>query len=246
MRGGIGCMSPSGPFLRAGLTVFAAGALAQCASTKIIPSSEFPAEYWQTAGPDDSSYLLAPGDTVDIVVHSAPELSRTLDIGPDGRLRLPLAAPVIAQARTAEEVAVSLEFALKDELNDPAVDVVPTKFASQQIFVGGEVRDPGMFDLPGQIDPLQATILAGGITRDGRDREVIIIRRLPGGEVRSVVFDLRAGAFNPELAAFLPLRRFDIVYVPRTRISEQNQFVQQYIRSALPIEFSLFYDIRGQ
>jgi protein involved in polysaccharide export with SLBB domain len=238
-------MFRSRPIFRTSLAVLAAGSLSQCATSRVQPSAEFPAEFWHNAGPEDSPYLLAPGDTVDIVVHSAPELSRTLDIGPDGRLRMPLAAPVIAQARTPEEIAISLEFALKNELNDPDLDVIPTKFASQQIFVGGEVRTPGMFDLPGQIDPLQATIMAGGVTRQGRIREVIIMRRLPGGEVRSVVFDLKAGTLDPEFASFLPLRRFDIVYVPSTRISDQNQFVEQYIRNALPIQFSLFYDVRS-
>jgi protein involved in polysaccharide export with SLBB domain len=218
--------------------------LAPACAAPIKPSAEFPAQRWQHATSADDDYLLAPGDTVEIVVHSAPELSRTLLIAPDGRIRMPLAGAVQANARTADEVAAALRAALTGELNDPDLEVIAVSFASQRIFIGGEVSAPGMFDLPGQIDPLQAVVMAGGFTNDARTREVIIIRRLPGGEVRSVVLDVKAGVNDPELATFLPLRRFDIVYVPRTRIAEQNQFVQQYIRNALPIEFSLFYDLR--
>ena len=130
-------------------------------------------------------------------------------------------------------------------MKNPDLDVFITEFGSQQIFVGGEVNTAGMLPLPGQIDPLQAVILAGGFTNEARRKEVVVIRRLPGGEVRSIVFDLQSGVFDPEFATWLPLRRFDVVYVPKTRIASQNLWVQQYIRQALPIEFSLFYDVSG-
>ena len=131
------------------------------------------------------------------------------------------------------------------ELNDPDVDVLLTGTASQRIFVGGDVAAPGMFDMPGQIDPLQAIIMAGGVTETGNARTVVLMRRMPGGEVKSAVFDLKAGVYDPNLADWSPLRRFDVVYVTRKRIADQNLFVRQYIRDALPIDFSLFYDIRG-
>ena len=227
------------------LSILATAIALSACGTKPKPSAQFPTENWHYADRQDDTYLLAPGDSVDIVVHSAPELSRSVVIAPDGRIRMPLARPVTAIAHTSDEVAASLSAALASELNDPDLDVIPTAFASQRVFVGGEVRTPGMVELPGQIDPLQAVLMAGGFTTDAKQREVIIMRRLPGGEVRSVVLDLKSGVRDPELAAWLPLRRFDIVYVPRTRIAEQNQFIQQYIRNALPVEFSLFYDLRG-
>jgi polysaccharide export outer membrane protein len=36
----------------------------------------------------------------------------------------------------------------------------------------------------------------------------------------------------------VPLRRFDIIYVPRTGIANADLFVLQYIRSLTPIDFS--------
>jgi len=180
-----------------------------------------------------------------VVVHTAPELSRELIVAPDGRIRMPLAGSVMAMALTPDELADVLRGALASELVDPDLDVVTTGFASQKVFVGGEVREPGMFDLPGQIDPYQAIVMAGGLTRDAEPKEVILIRRLPAGEVRSARIDIRSGLRDAAYSSWLPLRRFDVIYVPRTRISEQNQFVQQYIRNALPIQFSLYYDVSG-
>lgn len=209
------------------------------------PSPEFPVDTWRLDDGRDVPYLLAPGDTVEVAVYSAPELSRTVEVAPDGRIRLPLAGPVPAAARTPKELRSAIIQALSADLKQPDLDVLVTGFGSQQIFVGGAVTSPGLIDLPGQIDPLQAIIMAGGMTPEAREREVILMRRLPGGEVRTALIDARAGLEDPALAGWLPLRRFDVIYVPRSRIAEQNRFIQQYVRNALPIQFSLFYDIAG-
>jgi len=202
----------------------------------------FPATPWADASLSGPAYLLAPGDRIEVIVHTAPELSGEFLIAPDGRIRMPLAGPVMAMTLTPEELAAILSHALASELIDPSLDVSVIETAPQKIFIGGEVRAPGMFDLPGQIDPLQAILMAGGLTRDAAPEDVLLIRRLPGGEVRSAVINVKAGLTDPALASWLPLRRFDVVYVPRSRISEQNQFVQQILRTALPLPFMVFYD----
>lgn len=216
--------------------------LGACGSTP-VPSAEFPASDWNYADGKDESYLLAPGDTLDVVVHSAPELSYTVKIAPDGRISVPLSGPVTAAARSVEEVRLALMSALSSELIDPDLDVIVTDFASQKIFIGGEVKAPGMQALPGQLDPLQAIIMAGGFTDRADTRQVLLMRRLPAGEVKTVKFDIHAGLLNPENANWLPLQRFDVIYVPDTNIARQNRVVQQYIRNALPIDFLFFYGL---
>lgn len=213
---------------------------ATCASA---PEASPPPPAWTEAMPAEAPHLLAPGDRIEVIVHTAPELSGEFLIAPDGRIRMPLAGPVMATALTPEELASRLSTALAGELIDPSLDVSVIETAPQKIFIGGEVRAPGMFDLPGQIDPLQAILMAGGLTRDAAPKDVLLIRRLPGGEVRSAVINVKAALTDPALASWLPLGRFDVVYVPRSRISEQNQFVQQILRTALPLPFMVFYDV---
>ena len=36
----------------------------------------------------------------------------------------------------------------------------------------------------------------------------------------------------------MPLRRFDVIYVPRSGISNAGLFVQQYLRDLVPVQFS--------
>lgn len=216
-----------------------------CQSAEPVVSDPFPQQDWRHEDGQDPFYLLAPGDQLEVIVHTAPELTRTVTIGPDGRFRMPYSGPITAAARTVDEVRSGVQTALASELRDPDIDVLLAGTASQRIFVGGEVENPGLFDLPGLIDPLQATIMAGGVTDAGRASSVILMRRMPGGEVKSTVFDIKAGTYDPGLANWAPLRRFDVVYVTRKPIADQNLFVRQYVRDALPIDFSLFYDIAG-
>lgn len=218
------------------------------------PSADFPQGDWPLyAHADwndlqpDPYYRIGPGDVLELTVYSAPELSREMvRVGPDGRIRLPLIGPIMAAARTPEDLEAAVRSAYMTELRDPNIDLLVTSYTSQQIFVGGEVMDAGLIDLPGQIDPLQAIIMAGGITDRANRSEALILRRLPGGELRTAVVDLRAGLSDPNLADWGPLQRFDVVWVPRSAIANQNLFIQQYVRDALPIQFSLVYDLAGR
>lgn len=219
--------------------------LSACQTSEPVQSEIFPEQDWRHEDGADAVYLLAPGDQLEVIVHTAPELTRTVTIGPDGRFRMPYTPPVTAAARSVDEVRDAVMAAMATELKNPDIDILLAGTASQQVFVGGEVTNPGLFDLPGQIDPLQAIIMAGGVTDSGRPRHVVLMRRMPGGEVKSVAFDIKDGIYDPQLASWTPLRRFDVVYVTRKPIADQNLFVRQYIRDALPIDFSIFYDIAG-
>ncbi|MEQ1781246.1 MAG: polysaccharide biosynthesis/export family protein [Hyphomonadaceae bacterium] len=192
---------------------------------------------------EDQAYRFYPGDKFRMDVRTAPELSAELTIAPDGRITLPTIGPVMAAGQTVRELQTTLEDIYGNELRDPAMVITPTAFGSQKVFVGGEVKQAGVFELPGEIDVLQAILLAGGWTNEGQPTHVIIMRRQPGGEMMTRVVDVRNGLARHDLYDIGPLRRFDVVYVTRSPIADENLFVKQYIRDALPMDFSLFYDV---
>lgn len=213
---------------------------------KPVPSPDFPVGTWQSQSAVGDPYLLWTGDTIDISVTTAPELSRAdVVIGPDGRVQIPFVGSVQAAGRTVERLQSDISTGLSTELRDPRVFVAATEFGSQQIFVSGDVVQPGLFALPGQIGPLQAITMAGGLNDRANSEKIIILRRLPGGELKSAVYDIKGGIVDPRVATWGPLQRFDIVYVTRTWIAAENLLVEQYFRNALPVDFSLFFDVTG-
>jgi polysaccharide export outer membrane protein len=208
-----------------------------------VQSPDFPIASYPDWTADDAAYRFYPGDKFRVDVRTAPELSADLTIGPDGRVSLPLFGPLMASGQTVRQLQASLEDVYGNELRDPSLVITPTEFGSQKVFVGGEVKDPGVFELPGEIDVLQAILLAGGWTEEGKPTHVIVMRRQPGGAMMTRVVDVRNGLGRAELYDIGPLRRFDVVYVTRKAIADENLFVKQWIRDALPIDFSLFYDV---
>lgn len=206
-------------------------------------SADFPVGSWPGWKVDDQAYRFYPGDKFRVDVRTAPELSGELTIAPDGRVALPTIGAVMAGGQTVRELQTTFEEIYGNELRDPSLVITPTDFGSQKVFVGGEVKAPGAFEMPGDIDVLQAIVMAGGWTDEGKPTHVIVMRRTPGGERMTRVVDVKNGLARQDLYEIGPLKRFDVVYVTRKIIADENLFVKQFIRDALPIDFSLFYDV---
>jgi polysaccharide export outer membrane protein len=192
----------------------------------------------------EPQYMLYPGDQIDIVVQTAPELSRTLTIGPDGRITMPMSDPIMAAGRSIPFVQQALTAEMAKQLRDPTVAVTSRAFGPQQIFVGGQVERQGSYTLPGPIGSLEAIFMAGGFLSSAKTSQVAIMRRAPNGGLMLRVIDHKHGLNNiRSYADNMQLRRGDIIFVPRSTISEVGLFMQQYFRDALPVDFSLSYNL---
>ncbi len=189
----------------------------------------------------EPEYKLHPGDQLDIVVSSAPELSRTLTVGPDGRVVMPMSKPIMAAGKTFTQVQGALSAELATQLRDPTLAVTPRAYSPEQIFVGGQVGQPGTYTLPGRVGALEAILMAGGMRPSARARSVAVLRRAPNGGMMIRTVNIRNGILNiREYDDNLQLRRGDIVFVPQTTISEVGQWVQSF-RATLPVDFNLSY-----
>jgi polysaccharide export outer membrane protein len=219
---------------------------AGCAATA---KSAEPVEQTQAIAPfpaweeTDPAYRVYPGDQIEVSVISAPELTRTVVVAPDGRISMPLVAPLMAADRTTEEIRDALLSAYGPHLREPIIEVAARGFASRQVYVGGEVERPGLIDIGAGADAMQAVIQAGGFRTSARRDAVLILRRTPGADSSVYRANLTDGAFRNGLSALGPLHRFDVIYVPRKPISKVGLFMQQYVREALPVQFSLYYDL---
>lgn len=190
------------------------------------------------------AYRFYPGDEIEVTVFSAPELSRTVTVAPDGRISLGLIEPVRAADLTAPELRDALVAAYAPYLRTPEIQVLPRSFQSRQVFVGGEVARPGIYEMRAGIDAYQAVVMAGGFLPTARRGEVLVMSRAEGSaDVREL--NLSTGALRRGLPGLTPLARYDVVYVPRSPIAQVNLFMQQYVRDALPIQFSFYYDLAG-
>ena len=244
----------SRPLFRFGIILLTAGLISACASVspqrlmpmrhaeREAPERGFPDIGYATWSDAEPPYRIYPGDELEITVPSAPELSKIATVQPDGRVNLPLIHGVMVADRTAPEVEGALAQAYSSQLLRPEVFVAIRTAAPLKVFVGGEVDKPGVYDMPGDINALQAVIQAGGFKTSAKRDDVVIIRRGADGRPMMRTIDLRRGLADPSHNDLAPLRRFDIVFVPRTGLSSAGVFVKQ-IEDLIPGNASFDYAI---
>jgi len=209
------------------------------------PSARFPNIGYATWSDTEPPYRLYPGDQLTVEVPAAPELNRTVTVQADGRISLPLLEPVMVADRSILDAEALLSRAYAGQLLRPQVNIDVKAPTPLKVFVGGEVDKPGVYDMPGDINALQAVIMAGGFKTSGKRGEVVIIRRGADGRAMLRTVNMIGGMTDPAHTGLVPLRRFDIVYVPRTGIAEVGLFVQQYFRDITPVQFGFSYAAGG-
>ncbi len=189
---------------------------------------------WSDSAP---AYRLYPGDTVDVTVHTATELSGQYPVGPDGRVNLPLAGSIAVAGQTPSEAARTFATRYASVLRDPIIEARVADFGSQRIIVGGEVNDPGMLDLPStRVGVMEAVLMAGGPTIRARRGTVVVLRRADNGGIMMREVSLSQTLRGRDGADMVPLTRHDIVFVPRSGIAEVNDFIELYVRNIIPVD----------
>ena len=214
--------------------VVAAGVLAGCAARTPV---RVPSVLEQPLPePDAPTYLLQSGDQLAIRFYGSPELDEEQPIRPDGLISLPFVGQVKAGGLTPGELEDELVRLYTGELASPRINVIVRSFSQQRIYVGGEVGAQGAYDLSGGLTLMQAIQEAGGFLTSARRKQVIVIRRDENGEAQGRAVDMVAVLSGRSPGDDVELRAQDIIFVPRTKITNIGNFVEQYIRGALPIE----------
>jgi exopolysaccharide production protein ExoF len=150
-------------------------------------------------------YRLAPGDEVEFDILDDEEEIRTLTVGSDGRVQLPLLGGIGIGGLTVAEAIERIRTAYveRDLLRDPAVSLSIATF--RPVFVLGDVDQPGMIEFRPQMTVEQAVGLAGGPSRitDNSDEQLLSEANLRG-ELRVIGSELaRQAAVVARLRAVL-------------------------------------------
>jgi polysaccharide export outer membrane protein len=111
----------------------------------------------------NDKYRIGFQDTIEVQVFRHPELSRVVNINPDGTIRMPrVSDPIIAVCKTETELENTITAYYKSYLKDPFVTVRYVESRSQPFSVIGAVQKPGSFNLYRKIRLLELLTLAGG------------------------------------------------------------------------------------
>lgn len=187
------------------------------------------------------TYRLSVYDEVLLTVLGSPDLSGTTRVLPDGSLTIPGVGPIFVLGSTVPEVTAKVEESLGSILRFPQASVAVSNFGARRIFVMGEVGIPGDHEYHRGMTALGAVAQAGGFNNNAKRSSVIVLRRLGPNEAIAYRVDLRGPLKGKDLDKDLPVRPFDVIYVPKTFIASVNVLMDQYVRQMTP-PFTLYIE----
>jgi len=134
--------------------------------------------------------------------------------------------------------------ASKVELADQKVVISLDDAVSAKVYIGGMVERPGPYNLSEiRSGTLQGILTAGGFTEDARTGQVAIIRRGPDNLPMLRLVNVQDIIQNGFTLDDVQLVAGDIVYVPRSSISELNVWIDQFINKVVPFQRTFNYTI---
>ncbi len=190
-------------------------------------------------------YRVQVGDTLGVRLFTAPELNEDVTVRPDGRLTTTIAQTVQAAGRTPDQIAADLQAIYAHELRDPRLTVEVKTASPARIYVAGEVAAPGEFTTAEgpPLTLLQALSRAGGLRATADDRHIFILRHGAGARPLLLAADYRSVESGANADADVQLAPFDIVYVPRSGITQIYIWFNQHFQQFVPVSWGFSYNL---
>lgn len=197
--------------------------------TDFIPfTTEQKTSYEAQAG---RSYRIQEGDVLKVYFAYERDLNQEgVVVLSDGTVSLigidsiRLAGLSIAQADSALTATYAHDY------REPALSVMIQETQGRRVYVLGEVRNPGFYQVPvGGLELMNAISMASGFTEDAARDGTLVIRVTDQGYQFQEVDCSRFGRRDFAQFAATPLRPYDIVYVPRSRNGDFGYFTKSVL-----------------
>ena len=148
-------------------------------------------------------------------------------VTPEGTISLPAIGTVPAQGLTLQELQQELNERYREKVE--GIEVIPAlaERAPRYVFVLGEVRTPGRFELTGPTTVIQAISMAGGWNVGANLRQVVVFRRGDDWRLMATALGLQAAlcGSQPCPPGEIWLSDSDIVIVPKGPILVADDFI---------------------
>jgi polysaccharide export outer membrane protein len=170
------------------LSLFMLFAQAVPAPTQAVPVPVEPPQ--AVAAP--ATYVIGPSDVISVKVFNEEGLSGKFTVDSDGTITMPLIGRFAVNGLTTREIEEGLVKALQPEwLKNAQVSVEIATFRSRSIYVLGEVRTPGRYNIEGPMTLLEVIANAGSTTPAASN--TIIVQRYKDGLAAAIAAPTTAG-----------------------------------------------------
>lgn len=192
-------------------------------------------------------YRIGPGDKLKIKYFLTREMDEELTVAPDGTIAPRAIGQLRVEAMTLADAQNVVRRASKVELADQKVVIAVEQSVSAKVYIGGMVERPGPYNLSEMRNgTLQSILTAGGFTDEARTGQVAIIRRGPDNMPMLRLINVQDIIQTGFTLDDVQLAAGDIIYVPRSSVSELNIWIDQFINKVVPFQRSFNYTLGTQ
>jgi protein involved in polysaccharide export with SLBB domain len=237
------CRAPTRglPVMLAGLSACVIS-ITGCTAVSVGVSDGVPIEQIVTAGRSVSSqpYQLRPGDDVTVRFYYNPQLDEDLRVRPDGRISLSLVGELQAAGKRPDQLSADVTDAYSHYFVKSNAVVILRHSADDVVFVAGEVRNPGQFNIEqGARMVLDCLALSGGVTDSATLRSVILVRRSGDAQHPLVTeLNLSRALSGSDAGQNIALAPGDLVYIPKSGLADTNLAIHLFLLNNLNLSTS--------
>lgn len=184
-----------------------------CGTTDVDPGYEALVEEQHELPPTGQ---LGPGDEFELRVYYEESLSGGFRVASNGTISYPHIGRIDVEGMTCAELEEFIAEGLSDGvLRSPDVSCSITEYNSQQIYVFGEVANPGSYPYRTDLSIVSALALAGGASERANSNDTKLTRVVDGNEIQvEIPMQEIVEGRQPDLQ-LLP---GDVIYVPQSAI----------------------------
>ena len=171
--------------------------------------------------------------------------SQIVRVTPEGTISLPAIGSMHAQGLTLTELQEELNQRYRADIEGIEVIPVLIQRAPRYVYVLGEVKNPGRFELTGPTTALQALSMAGSWNVGAHLKQIVVFRRGDDWRLLATMIDLDGALHGktPCPPGEIWLSDSDVIIVPKSPILVADDFINlvftRGIYGVLPLSASL-------
>lgn len=163
------------------------------------------------------SYVLQPGDLVDIQIYMEDDMNRVLRISGNGTVTFPLVGNIRLAGLSLEQAEQTLADRLMAYIKQPQVSMLVKEYGNKTVYVLGQVSKPGSIQIPPekQLTVLEAITSVGGFT-DVANTSKVRVLRVEDGKQETLDVDVTQITKQGNKSLDIALQPGDVVFVPQS------------------------------
>lgn len=181
-----------------------------------------------------AEYLLGFGDEIEVRFFNNARFNETITVRPDGRITLEKVGDIYVSGMTPSGLDSIITNSYSDLLINPEVTIFVRQFGGYNVYLLGEVNEPGGYPITRNMTILQAIAQAGGAKDSAKLKSVMILRLGQDEQIEAIKVNLKELLKGANIPNQYYLRPQDIVYVPKTFIAGISSFLKQVYDGAFP------------